>query len=151
MLVSRLREWPRFSAAVAFGGAGCGVAILWWSPIIFDGGLLRWALFVGTPAFSAALAGGLCGRPLSKGTLTSGTGAALWGAVIASLALVFFAIAFASLYVVTEPPNEHWDLAGLVMIILIGATVAVWWIVALVGAGVGYLLYHLTRPEMKPG
>jgi hypothetical protein len=150
MLVSRLRRWPRFSAAVAFGGAGGAVSILWWAPIIFEGGLLPWALFIGTPALSAALAGGLCGRRLLKGAVRSGPAAAIWGVAIASLALVFFAIAFSFLYVATQPPNEHWRIAGLMLIILIGSVVAVWWILALVGAAVAYLLYRLAAWEMEP-
>jgi hypothetical protein len=62
---------------------------------------------------------------------------------IGSLALLLFAPLFAIFYVLTEPATEHWNILGLTILLLLGGAVAVWWLVALTGAVVGWLLYRL--------
>jgi len=56
--------------------------------------------------------------------------AALRGAAIASAALLLFAPLFATVYIWTGPPKEHWTLLGLTLMLLLGSAVAVWWLAA---------------------
>jgi hypothetical protein len=67
----------------------------------------------------------------------------LRGAVIGSLGLALFAPLFSTLYVLTEPSTEHWNVFGLTILVLLGAMVAVWWLVALTGAVVAFLVHRL--------
>ena len=67
----------------------------------------------------------------------------LGGAVIASVALLLFAPLFSTLYALTSPPTEHWNILGLTLLMLIGSALAVWWLVAATGAAVGWALYRL--------
>ena len=140
-----IRRRPRTLTALGFGAAGSGLSILWWSPVIFQGrGLLLFVLFIGTPGVSAAVAGWIFGKTLFDGARVSGPrSAALWGMVIASLALLLFAPLFATFYVLIQPATEHWDIVSLTFLILLGSAVAIWWLVALAGAAVGWALYRL--------
>ena len=137
------------SAGFGFGIAGTGLALLWWSPIIFSArGLLPFVLFIGSPGVSAALAGWAFGKPLLDPARVSRPGiAALHGAAIASVALLFFAPLFATLYVWTEPATEHWNILGLTFLVLVGSALAVWWLVALTGAAVGWALHRLVSHD----
>jgi hypothetical protein len=48
----------------------------------------------------------------------------LRGAAIASVALLLFAPLFATFYILTSPPTEHWNLLGLTLMVLAGSAVA---------------------------
>ena len=123
--------------------------MLWWSPVIFHArGPLPFALFIGVPGVSAAVAGWALGKPLLDPALVRKPGiAALRGVVIASVALLLFAPLFASFYILTSPPSEHWNLVGLTLMVLAGSAVAVWWLVAAVGAAVGWALFRLASHD----
>ena len=138
-----LRRWPRISAATGFCAAGTALAILWWTPVIFQArGVLPFTLFIGTPALSAALAGWTLGKPLLDPTTVSTLrSAAFRGAVIASFALLLFAPLFATLYVWTQSVTEHWSMLSLTFLVFIGSALTAWFKVALTGAAVGWLLY----------
>lgn len=140
-----LRRWPRASAGFGFGIAGTALAVLWWSPVIFSAQSgLPFMLFIGSPGISAAIAGLVFGKPLLDPARVSRPGmAALRGAVIASVGMLLFAPLFATLYVWTSPPAEHWNVLGLTFLVLAGSALAVWWLVALTGAAVGWTLYRL--------
>jgi hypothetical protein len=146
-----LRLWPRTSAALCFGAAGLALSTLWWSPVIFHArGALPFVLFILLPGVSAAAAGWALGKPLLDSARVRGPGiAALWGATIASVALLLFAPLFATLYVWTSPPTEHWSIFGLAVLVLIGSALAVWWLVAATGAAVGWALFRLA--SYQPG
>ena len=140
-----LRRWPRMSAACGFGAAGIALSTLWWSPVIFQArGALPFVLFIALPGVSAAVAGCILGKPiLDSSRVLRPRIAAFRGAVTASVALVLFAPLFATLYVWTSPPTEHWNILGLTLLVFIGSVVAVWWLVAATGAAVGWTLYRL--------
>ena len=140
-----LRAWPRMSAAFGFGAAGTALSILWWTPVIFHArGVLPFVLFIVSPGVSAAVAGWALGKPLlNSARVCSPRSAALRGMAIASVALLLFAPLFATLYVWTQPATEHWDIVGLTFLVLVGSAVAIWWLVALIGAAVGWALYRL--------
>src|SRR3974390_2295552 len=126
--VARLmRQWPRASAALVFGVTGTALSILWWSPVIFQTrAVLPFVLFIGTPGVSAAVVGGILGKPLlDPARVRSSINAALRGAAIASLALLLFAPVFATLYVLTQEPYEHWSIVSLTLLILIGSAFSV--------------------------
>jgi len=145
--VARLmRQWPRASAALVFGVTGTALSILWWSPIIFQTrAVLPFVLFIGTPGVSAAVVGGILGKPLlDPARVRNSINAALRGAAIASLALLLFAPVFATLYVLTQEPYEHWSIISLTLLMLIGSAFVVWWLVALIGAAAGWALYLIT-------
>lgn len=144
-----LRRWPRASAALGFGAAGTVLSLLLWSPLIFQArGVLPFVLFIGTPGVSAAVAGWALGKwLLNSARVCRPRSAALRGAVIASLALLLFAPLFATVYVLTEPATEHWDIANLTFLLLVGSAFVTWFRVALIGAAVGWVLYHLTSHD----
>jgi hypothetical protein len=144
-VATSLRQWPRTSAALGFGAAGTVLSLLWWSPVIFEArSVVPFALFIGTPGLSAAISGWALGKPLFNSARTCRPrGAALRGVAIASLALLLFAPLFASLYVLTQPATEHWDILSLTFLMLVGSAVVIWWLVALIGAVVGWVLYRL--------
>ena len=141
-----MRQWPRMSAALVFGVTGTALSILWWSPVIFQTqAVLPFVLFIGTPGVSAAVVGGILGKPLlDPARVRSSINAALRGAAIASLALLLFAPVFATLYVLTQEPYEHWSIISLTLLMLIGSAFVVWWLVALIGAAAGWALYLIT-------
>jgi hypothetical protein len=120
------------------------LSALWWTPVIFQArNVLPFVLFIGVPGISAAVAGSLFGKPLLISARTrSARVAALRGVAIASFALLLFAPLFATIYVLTAPANEHWNVVGLTLVLLIGSTVAVWWIAAMIGAAVGWMLFR---------
>jgi hypothetical protein len=145
-----LRSWPRTSAALGFGAAGIALSTLWWSPAIFHAqGVLPFVLFIGSPGISAAVAGWILGKPLLGARAFAPKSAALRGAIIGSLALLLFAPIFATLYVWTEPATEHWDVLGLTLLVLMGSALAVWWLVALTGAAVGWILHRITSHDTE--
>ena len=141
-----MRQWPRMSAALVFGATGTALSILWWSPVIFQTrAVLPVVLFIGTPGVSAAVVGGILGKPLlDPARVRNSINAALRGAAIASLALLLFAPLFATLYVLTQAPHEHWSIPSLTLLMLMGSTFVVWWLVALIGAAAGWALYLIT-------
>ena len=105
-------------------------------------------LFIGTPGVSAAVAGWALGKPLLDFTrVCRPRRAALRGAAISSLALLLFAPLFATVYVLTQPATEHWDFVGLTLLLLVGSAFVIWWLVALIGAAVGWALYRLTSQD----
>jgi hypothetical protein len=139
-----VRLWPRTTAAFGFGTAGAALSLLWWSPVIFNArGLLPFALFIGVPGLSAAIAGWILGKPFLDDARCTPKSAVLRGVAVGSLALLLFAPLFATFYVLTEPATEHWNILGLTILLLLGGALAVWWLVALTGAAVGWLLYRL--------
>jgi hypothetical protein len=140
-----LRRWPRTSAAFGFGAAGTALCLLLWGPLIFQArGVRPFVLFIGTPGVSAAVAGWALGKwLLDSARVCRPRTAALRGAVIGSLALLLFAPLFATIYVLTQPATEHWDIASLTFLLLIGSAFVIWLRVALIGAAVGWVLYRL--------
>ncbi len=144
-----LRRWPRTSVALGFGAAGTTLSLLLWTPLIFQArDALPFVLFIGTPGVSAAIAGGALGKwLLDPARVYRSKSAALRGAVIASLALLLFAPLFATIYVLTQPATEHWDIASLTFLVLAGSAFVMWFRVALIGAVVGWVLCRLTAQE----
>jgi hypothetical protein len=144
-----LRRWPRASAALGFGAAGIALCLLLWGPLIFHAqGVRPFILFIGTPGVSAALAGGALGKwLLDSAQVCRPRSAALRGAIIGSLALLLYAPLFATVYVLTQPPTEHWDIAGLTLLMLFGSAFVIWLRVALIGAAIGWVLYRLTSHD----
>jgi hypothetical protein len=61
--------------------------------------------------------------------------------------LLLFAPLFATLYVLSQPATEHWDILGLAFLVLVGSALAVWWLVALTGAAVGLALNLLATND----
>jgi hypothetical protein len=116
--------------------------MLWWSPVIIHArGLTPFLLFIVTPGVSAAVTGWSLGKPLLDSPRVCGPRkAALRGAVIGSIAMLLFAPLFATLYVLSQPAIEHWDILGLAFLVLVGSALAVWWLVALTGLAVGLAL-----------
>jgi hypothetical protein len=132
------------SATLGFGAIGTALSVIWWAQVIFHArGALPFVLFVATPGISAAIAGWILGKPLFDPRVRSPISAALRGAAIASLALLLFAPLFASLYVWTQAPHEHWSILSLTLLMLIGSALVIWWLVALVGAAAGWALSRL--------
>jgi hypothetical protein len=149
-----LRQQPRLGLAVVFGLAGIFVATLWWSPVIFHAkGATTFGLFIVLPGVCAAIAAGLIGSPLLDGGAARGIRRrpAIRGAAIGSLALVLFAPLFSLFYVLTEPSTEHWNVFSLAVLVLVAAMVAVWWLVALTGAIVGWAIHWLAMSVDEPG
>jgi hypothetical protein len=139
-----LKRWPRASPATGFGIAATAYCALLWGQRIFpakDG--LLFALFIGVPGVSAAVAGWILGKPLLDETRCTSVRAALRGAAISSVALLIFAPLFAIIYVWTEPATEHANILGLTVALIIGGALAVWWQIALIGAAVGWGLHRL--------
>jgi hypothetical protein len=148
-VASLLGRWPRTSAALGFGAAGTALSILWWSPVIFHAqGVVPFVLFIVSPGVSAAVAGWALGKPLLDSVeVCRPRSAALRGMAIASVALLLFAPLFATLYVWTQPATEHWDIVSLTFLILVGSAFVIWWLVALIGAAVGWALYRLASHD----
>jgi hypothetical protein len=145
-IATLLKRWPGTTAAIGFGVAGTAYSALVWGPVVFPAkAALPIALFIGAPGISAAIAGRILGKPLLDKSRCSSTRAALRGAAVASVALLFFAPLFATIYVWTEPANEHWNVIGLSILLLAGSIFTVWGRVALIGAAVGWSLYRLAR------
>jgi len=144
-----LRRCPRASAALGFGTAGTALSLLLWGPLIFQAQSVRpFVLFIGTPGVSAVVSGWVLGKWLLDSTrVCRPRTAALRGAVIGSLALLLFAPLFAIVYVLTQPATEHWDIASLTFLMLVGSAFVIWLRVALIGAAVGWVLYRLTSHD----
>ena len=145
-----LRRWPRTSAALGFGAAGTALCLLLWGPIIFQTqGVRPFVLFIGTPGVSAAVVGWALGKwLLDSARVCRPRTAALRGAVIGSLALLLFAPLFATVYVLTQPATEHWDIASLTFLLLVGSAFVIWLRVTLIGAAIGWGLHRLTSHEI---
>jgi hypothetical protein len=146
-----LKRWPRASAAIGFGMAAAAYSALLWGQRIFPAkDALLFALFIGVPGVSAAVAGWILGVPLLDKTRCTSLRAALRGAAIGSVALLLFAPLFAIVYVWTEPATEHTNILVLAVVLLIGAAFAIWWQVAMIGAAVGWGLYRLASYDPRP-
>ena len=139
-----MRQQPRLLLALIFGGAGILAATLWWAPVIFKArGASTFGLFILLPGACAAIAASLIGKPLlDLESARRSARPALRGALIGSLGLALFAPLFSALYVLTEPGNEHWNVFGLTILVFLGAMVAAWWLVALVGAVVAWAVHQ---------
>ena len=140
-----LRRWPRTSAALGFGVAGTALCLLLWGPLIFKAPSVRpIVLFIGTPGVSAAITGWTLGKWLFDSARGRSSSAALRGAAIGSMALLLYAPLFATVYVLTQPATEHWDIASLTFLMLVGSVFVIWLRVALIGAAIGWVLHRLT-------
>ena len=139
---SFVRKRPRLAAAVSYGAAGMLVTAAWFLPsVLRRGDLVAFGLYVVAPGASAALAGALAGTRLCDGVHPIGTWrAVVQGAAIATLALIMFAPIFAVLFTLTAPGTS---IVGLTVAVLIFSALAVWWVVAAVGAVVGWLLHRV--------
>ena len=144
-----LRRWPRTSAALGFGAAGTALCLLLWGPLIFQAqGVRPFVLFIGTPGVSAAVAGWALGKwMLDPSRVCRPRSPALRGAAIGSLALLLYAPLFATVYVLTQPATEHWDIASLTFLMLVGSAFVIWLRVALIGAAIGWVLHRLTSHD----
>ena len=139
-----LKRRPHGSAAIGFGMAAAAYCALLWGPRISPArDALLFALFLGVPGISAAIAGWILGAPLLDKNRCTSVRAALRGAAIGSVALLLFAPLFAIVYVWTEPATEHANILGLAVVMLIGGAFSIWWQVALIGAAVGWGMYRL--------
>ena len=106
-------------------------------------------LFIGTPGVSAAITGWALGKWLfDSARVCRPSSTALRGAVIGSLALLLYAPLFATVYVLTQPATEHWDITSLTFLILIGSVFVIWIRVALIGAAIGWMLHRLTSHDI---
>jgi hypothetical protein len=144
-----LRGSPRVCAALGFGVAGTALSIVWWTPIIFHArNVTPFVLFIVSPGISAAICGWALGKPLLDPVrVCAARSAAVW-AGIGTLALLLFAPLFSTLYVLTQPATEHWSILGLAFLVLVGGFLAVWWLVALTGAVVGWGLNRLASSDV---
>jgi len=143
-----LRRWPRMSTALTFGAAGTALSLLFWSPLIFQArGVLAFVLFIGTPGVSAGIAGWTLGKWLLDSARVRPGSAALCGAIISSLALLLFAPLFATVYILTQPAAEHWDIVSLTFLLLVGSAFVMWFRLAVIGAAVGWVLYRLAAHD----
>jgi len=119
------------------------LAAAWFLTSIIHGGGDRVALllYLGLPGLSGSLAGAAFGRPLLE---PSGPGrdgpAALRGAAIATAALLLFAPLFAIVFKLTQPGQTN--VIGLTVFVLGFSALALWWVLAAVGAFVGWSLYR---------
>jgi hypothetical protein len=130
----------RLRPAVAFGLAGVLASGAWFGPVLAESrNPVSFLLFLGLPGLAAAVAGALLGRPLvAPSRPRNGWWAARRGAAIATVALMLFAPMFATVIKWTEP---GWTgVASLSVLVLWFAFIAVWWMLATVGAVVGWLL-----------
>jgi hypothetical protein len=132
------------------------LSIVWWTPIIFHArGVTPFVLFIVSPAISTAVCGWALGKPLLDPARVCGAGsAAVRGAGIGTLALLLFAPLFSTLYVLTQPATEHWSVLPLALLVLVGSSIAVLWLVALAGAAVGWGLnrwLHKTLEDQARG
>ena len=148
-----LRTWPRTCAAGGFGAAGTILSIVWWNPLIFQArSMTPFVLFIVTPGISAAVCGWAFGKPLLDPARVHGPrSAAVRGAGIGTLSLLLFAPLFSILYVLTQPATEHWSILDLALLVLVGGFLAVWWLVALTGAAVGWGLNRLAFHDVWGG
>jgi hypothetical protein len=113
--------------------------------------MLPFILFIVSPGVSAAVSGWVLGKPLLDPTRRlASRSATLRGAVIGTLALLLFAPLFATLYVATQPATEHWSILPLAFLVLMFGSLAVWWLVALIGAAVGWGLSRLAAQKPPP-
>jgi hypothetical protein len=134
---------------MAFGLAGTALPAVWFLPTV----LSRWdrgalVLFICLPGVAAATAGALVGAAICDPTKRiSSQGAVLRGAGVATLALVIFAPMFSVLFASTSPGQT--GILGLALMVLIFSAVAIWWLAALVGGVVGWLL-HRCRSDVPP-
>ena len=140
-----MRGWLlllRLLAALAFGVAGSLLPAAWFLPtIVRTEDPVALLLYVGS-ALAAAAAGAALGGPILDTTRTRGPGAAaLRGAGIASVALLFFAPLFAVAFSWTTAGYTR-DL-GLTVLVLVFSFLGLWWGAALVGALVGMILWWL--------
>jgi hypothetical protein len=127
---------------LAFGLAGVLTSGAWLGPVLAGSrNPVSFLLFLALPGLAAAVAGALLGRPLvAPSRPRSGWWAARRGAGIATVALMLFAPMFATVIKWTEP---GWTgVASLSVLVLWFAFIAVWWMLAAVGAVVGWLLYR---------
>ena len=145
-----LRGSPRTCAALGFGAAGTALSVVWWSPLIFHArSVTPFVLFIVSPGVSAAVCGWALGKPLlDPARVCMARSAAVRGAGIGTLALLLFAPLFSTLYVLTQPATEHWSILGLAFLVLVGGFLAVWWLVALTGAVVGWGLNRLASSDV---
>lgn len=136
---------PRILAALVFGAAGLLLAAAWFLPVVAPSRRpVGFVLYIALPAVAAALAGGLLGAPLlDPARCRSGAGAALRGAATSLAALVIFAPLFALGIKWTEP---GWTgIFGLAWLVLTIGLLAVGWVVAVAGAGAGWLVWRRMR------
>ena len=141
-----MRGWllrPRLLAALAFGVAGSLLPAAWFLPtIVRTDDPVALLLYVGLPAVAAAAAGAALGGPILDTTRARGPGAAaLRGAGIASVALLFFAPLFAVAFSWTTAGQT--GILGLTVLVLVFSFLGLWWGAALVGALVGMVLWWL--------
>lgn len=137
---------PRLLAGLGFGAAGLLLSAAWFLPVVARS-MVGLTLYVALPGLAAAVAGGILGAPLlDPARCRSGAGAALRGAGTSLAALVIFAPLFALGIKWTEP---GWtSLLGLAWLTLAGSLIAVGWVVAAVGALVGWLVWRrMSRPS----
>jgi hypothetical protein len=147
-----LTRRPRSAAALAFGLAGLVLPAAWFLPATLHGRnpIYQTLLFVGVPGVAAAIAGAVLGHRIIGRTSVSSAGrAALLGAAVATLALVFFSVLFATALALTEPGNGSWNILGVTALLLEGSALAAWLPSAALGAGVGWALFRLRRERAQ--
>ncbi len=136
---------PRLFTALVFGAAGLLLAAAWFLPVVAPSRRpVAFMLYIVLPGVAAGLAGGLLGAPLlDPSKCRSGASAALRGAATSLAALVIFAPLFAFGIKWTEP---GWtNPLGLAWLVLMVGLLAVGWMVAVVGAGAGWLVWRQMR------
>jgi hypothetical protein len=138
---------------VTFGAAGFLLTAAWFLPgIIRSQDPLAFLLYVGLPGIAAAAAGAVLRAPILDATrMRTPAEAAFRGAVVGSVAILLFAPMFALVFTWTAPGRS--TLLGLTAAVLIFAALAVWWLVVMIGALLGWLLFWLASrsvPEALP-
>jgi hypothetical protein len=136
------RVRPRLFAALAFGAAGLLLSGAWFLPLVVPSrNVVGLTLYVALPSLAATIAGGVLGAPLlDPARCRSAWDAALRGAATSLAALVLFALLFGFGIKWTEP---GWTSPfGLAWLVLTVGLLAVGWMVAVVGAGVGWLVWR---------
>ncbi len=136
------RVRPRVFAALAFGAAGLLLSGAWFLPLVVPSrNVVGLKLYVALPSLAATIAGGALGAPLlDPARCRSAWDAALRGAATSLAALMLFALLFGFGIKWTEP---GWTSPfGLAWLVLTAGLLAVGWMVAVVGAGVGWLVWR---------
>lgn len=138
-----MTRWPRTLAGITFGAAGVLLTAAWFLPTaVRNQDPVALLLYVGLPGVAAAAAGAAFGGPLLDATRVRTPGAAaVRGALVATLAILIFAPLFALVFTWANPGRT--TVLGLTAAVLIFVALVVWWVVVMVGALLGWLLFWI--------
>lgn len=142
-----VRRWPRFAAAIAFGGVTAIVVHFAWFPHArYSGAIPGLTIAAGV---AHALSGAVMGPYIVRRTRNSLQ--AVWlGASTSLLALMLFAPPFA-IWVnrMNTQPGGVISRIGLMLLVALFTFLAVGWALLLVSALIGWSLYRLASSDVR--